>query len=43
MVNSTYFKVMQALKSNLWSFSPFCFMLPYAIMDGMNQKEQYAL
>ncbi len=43
MVNSTYFKVMQALKSNLWSISPFCFKLPYAIMDGMILYEQYAL
>ncbi|RBP88384.1 hypothetical protein DFO70_1146 [Cytobacillus firmus] len=43
MVNSTYFKVMQALESNLWSISPFCFMLPYAIMDGIIQNEQYVL
>lgn len=39
MVNSTYFKVMQVLKSNLWSISPFCFMLPYAIMDDMIRNE----
>ncbi len=43
MMNSTYFKVIQVLKSNLWSISPFCFMLPYAIMEGMILNEQYAL